>query len=110
MSAKHPHNTRTQKQILPNEGALNLGQRLRQIIAEDGRTLCFEQALFEIATPALVNEIETLIALTWYLRHYQTTDEERAIGKYLRDSVRPGTELFADLSNDLHELTATRVT
>lgn len=78
--------TQTAKTMLTNVETLDIGRRLRMVLKN---SLTFEQALFQSATPATVECLESLIGTAIHLQSEETSPEERAIRKYLRDSVRP---------------------
>lgn len=78
--------TNTAKTILSNVETLELCQRLRNSLSGG---MWFEQALYQIATPADIVALETLIGVANHLRSEVASDEERKIGEYLMDSKRP---------------------
>jgi hypothetical protein len=82
--------TQTAKAIFTNEETIALGYRLRRAL---NHGLVFEQALYTMATPAAIQELESLIALAFRLHSEKLTEEEQWTRKYLHDSVRPESVL-----------------
>lgn len=86
------HATQTAKAMLTNTEALDLARRLRDAMQHE---TCFEQALYQSATPADIECLEALIGTANHLHFEQTSEMEQKTRKYLRDSEQWAEVVFA---------------
>lgn len=80
-----PTNTQTTKEILRNDEAIELVERLEKSIKFN--KVQFIQAIYEVATPALIDELEVILSISQHLYSNIISEEELKIMEYIKTTI-----------------------